>query len=74
MNDFEPIIGCDQPGHSPSMIRFFECAKWIANDTIICNAPSEDSHLTGWPGVQTDMGHPPQKQAPKTPLFESRWA
>ena len=31
----------DQPGHPPSLIRVFACAKWVAKDPSLLQADSE---------------------------------
>ena len=46
-NDCAPSEDSDQPGHPPSLIRVFACAKRVAKDPSFLHADSEDSDQTG---------------------------
>ena len=46
-NGCAPSEDSDQPGHPPSVIRFFACAQWVAKDPRFLHADSEDSDQTG---------------------------
>ena len=42
-----PSEDSHQPGYSPSLIRVFVCAQWVAKDPSFFHAYSEDSDQTG---------------------------
>ena len=46
-NECAPSEDSDQPGHPPSLIRFFSCAQWVAKNPRFLLADSEDSDQAG---------------------------